>query len=166
MVLAFVVILSVVPSVMAMIMVAPRLYEAMARDELFPAPLAARHPVTGAPARATAVLASLATIFAVAGTFEQIVAFFIGTSLIFLALAAAAVFVVRRRAAGADVFRAPGYPLTPVLFVLMVIAIVLLIAVNRPLQAVAGLALVLLGLPVRRLFIVERGGPAPQGKQP
>jgi basic amino acid/polyamine antiporter, APA family len=161
-VLATIVVLSVVPSAMAMIMVAPRLYEAMSSDGLFPAAVAARHPVTGVPVRATAALASLATLYVLLGTFEQIAAFFMCTTLGFVALAAAAVFVLRRRAPGTSAFRVPGYPLPPALFVLLVLAVVTLVAINRPFQAVAGLALVLLGLPLSRVLMSPRSVPVLQ----
>jgi APA family basic amino acid/polyamine antiporter len=154
-VLATIVVVSVVASAMAMIMVVPRLYEAMSRDGLFPAAVAVRHPRTGAPVRATAVLASLATVYVLLGTFEQIAAFFMCTTLGFVALAAAAVFVVRR-APEAGPFRAPGYPVTPALFVVLVLAVVTLVAINRPLQAFAGMAVVLVGLPVSRVLIPTR----------
>lgn len=152
-VLASVVLLSVVASAMAMIMVAPRLYEAMSLDGLFPRALTVRHPTTGAPVRATALLATLASLFVVVGTFQQIVAFFIATALTFIALAAAALFVVRRRDGGHRAFRAPAFPLTPAVFAGFVSVVVLMVAVNRPLQALAGLALVLAGVPAFRLFV-------------
>ena len=173
--LATVVVLSVVPSVMAMVMVAPRLYEAMSRDGLFPAAVATRSPMTGAPIRATAVLAVLATLFVLIGTFEQIAAFFMCTTLGFVALAAAGVFVVRRRESpsrsvaaarpshGGGGFSTPGYPLTPALFVVLVLAVVAMVAINRPFQASAGLALVLLGLPVSRVLIPSQGAPRAAG---
>jgi basic amino acid/polyamine antiporter, APA family len=154
-VLAAIVVLSIVPSTMAMIMVAPRLYEAMSRDGLFPAAVAVRHAITGAPVRATMVLASLATVYVLIGTFDQIVAFFMCTTLGFVAFAAAALLVVRPRGP-ASPFLAPGYPLTPALFVLLVFAVVAMVVINRPLQAVAGLALVLLGVPVSRMLVPAR----------
>jgi basic amino acid/polyamine antiporter, APA family len=146
-VFASVVILSVAASAMALLLMAPRLYLAMSRDGVFPAALAAAHPVTRAPARATALLASIASVFVLSGTFPQIVAFFLCTTLGFIALAAAGLFVIRRREPGAGGFRTPGYPATPALFVLFLLAVILLVAVARPLPALAGLALVLLGLP-------------------
>jgi APA family basic amino acid/polyamine antiporter len=152
-VLAAAVLLSVVGSAMALIMMAPRLYEAMSRDDLFPAAIAARASTTGSPIRATAVLAILATVFVLLGTFEQIVSFFICTTLGFVALAAGAIFVVRRRDGAVATFRAPGYPFTPALFVVLVLVVVAMIAVNRPTQALAGLALVFLGLPAYRFFV-------------
>jgi APA family basic amino acid/polyamine antiporter len=147
--LAAVVLVSVVASAMAMIMVAPRLYEAMSADGLFPAWLAARSAATGAPMRSTIGLASIATVFVLLGTFDQIVAVFVCTTLVFVALAAAAVFRLRRTHARAP-FMTSGYPLTPAVFIALLLVIVAMIAVNRPWQAATGLAAVLIGVPVAR----------------
>ncbi len=160
---AGVVILSVVPSAMAMLMVAPRLYEAMSLDGLFPAVVAARRPATGAPVRATSLLALLATALVLVGTFDQIVAFFVCTTLGFVALSAGAVFVVRRRALDPGPFRVPGYPVTPGAFVLLVLAVIALVAVTRPVQALAGLVLVLLGVPVSQWLAPPRATPLAEG---
>jgi APA family basic amino acid/polyamine antiporter len=146
-VLAAVVVLSVLGSAMALLMMAPRLYVAMSRDRLFPPALAAVSPATGTPARATGVLAILATAYVLAGTFQQVVAFFLCTALCFVALAAAGLLVIRAREPGAP-YHAPGFPLTPVLFVLLVATVVALVAIARPLQALAGFGLVLPGLAV------------------
>jgi hypothetical protein len=68
------------------------------------------------------------------------------TTLGFIALAAAALVVARRRAPENTSFSSPGYPFTAVLFVLLVLSVVVLVAINRPLQAFAGFAIILLGL--------------------
>jgi APA family basic amino acid/polyamine antiporter len=154
--LAAVVVLSVVVSAMALIMMAPRLYLAMSQDGVFPSALAALNPVTKAPARATAVLAALASLFVLLGTFEQIVSFLVCTAMGFIALAAAALLVVRRRDPHAGAFRAPGYPLTTWIFVLLVAGVVALVAINRPAQAAAGFGLVALGWPAYSLFAPAR----------
>ena len=151
-VLASIVVLSVVASILALLIMAPRLYVAMSRDRLFPAALASVNPVTQSPARATAFLAFLASVFVSVATFRQIIAFFMCTTLVFIALAAAALVVVRRRAPGGTSFHAPGYPLTTVLFVSLMVVVVTLVGINQPLQATAGFVIVLLGLPVRHLF--------------
>ena len=156
-VLASIVVLSVAASAMAFLIMAPRLYVAMSRDGLFPAALAVVRPGTQTPARALALLAVLASALVLAGTFEQIVAFFLCTTLGFIALAAAALFVVRRREPHDTPFRSPGYPLAPALFVLLIGAVVALVAMARPLQALAGFALVLLGLPARRMLLRTTG---------
>lgn len=154
-VLAAIVMLSVAASAMALLIMAPRLYVAMSRDGLFPPALAAFRRDTQTPARAMALLAALATVFVLAGTFEQIVAFFLCTALGFIALAAASVFVVRRREAYST-FRSPGYPVAPASFVLLIVAVVAVVAIARPLQALAGIGLVLLGLPARRVLMRTR----------
>ena len=151
-VLASIVVLSVAVSILALLIMAPRLYVAMSRDRLFPAALASVNPVTQSPARATALLALLASVFVSVGTFQQIIAFFMCTTLGFIALAAAALVVVRKRAPGGTSFHAPGYPLTTVSFVLLILSVVTLVGINQPLQATAGFVIVLLGLPVRHLF--------------
>jgi len=82
-----------------------------------------------------------------------------------VALAAAGVFVARRRDASPRGFLAPGYPATPALFVLFLVAVIAVIALARPVPAVAGFALVLAGLPAYG-FLAARGSlgaPADQG---
>jgi len=157
--LAGAVLVSVVASVMAMVMVAPRLYEAMSGDGLFPATFGRRGSVN-APVRSTLLLGVLSSVFVLAGTFDQIVSFFIATALVFLALAAGALIIVRRRDGHRvpdDVFVAPGYPFTPALFIGLVVAIVLMVAVNRPVEALAGFAIVSLGLPAYGRFAAAAG---------
>jgi APA family basic amino acid/polyamine antiporter len=154
-VLAAVVVLSAAASAMALLLMAPRLYLAMSRDGLFPAPLATLHPRTKAPARATALLAVLATLFVFSGTFSQVVAFFLCTTLAFIALAAAGLFVLRRRDPGASGFHCPGYPASPALFVCFLAVVVLLVALARPIPALAGFLLVGIGLPAYRILVVR-----------
>jgi APA family basic amino acid/polyamine antiporter len=163
--LAAVVTVSVAASVMALLLMAPRMYLAMSDDRLFPAALAALHPATQAPARATALLAAIASAFVLSGTFPQVVAFFMCTTLVFIALAAAGLFVVRRRHPEAGDFRSPGYPVTPAAFVLLVGAVIALIAMARPVPALAGFALLLLGIPAYRIFLSRGalGTGAPDG---
>lgn len=151
-VLAWVVIVSVVPSVLALLIMAPRLYVAMSGDGLFPSALASVNPKTHTPARATVFLALIASVFALAGTLQQIVVLFMCTTLTFIALAASAAVVFRRRAPEKAEFSAPGYPITTALFVLLVAGVVILVVINRPLQALIGLGIVLLGVPAHRVL--------------
>jgi basic amino acid/polyamine antiporter, APA family len=136
---------------------APRVYVAMSQDGLFPSALAAVRPGTGTPRRAMLLLATLASTYVWIGTFRQIVAFFLCTALTFIALAAAALFVVRGRAPESTPFTSPGYPLAPVLFVLLIGAVVVLVLMARPVEALAGAAVVLLGLPARRALLKTSG---------
>ncbi len=154
--LAAVVCVSVAGSVLALLFMAPRLYVAMAGDGLFPAGLAVRTPRTGAPARATAFLAAVASALVLLGSFSQIVAYFLATAMAFVGLAAFGVFRARKSRSPAPVFLVPGYPATPILFLVFLAAVIASIALARPLQVLAGFALVLLGLPAYG-FVVARG---------
>jgi basic amino acid/polyamine antiporter, APA family len=158
-VLAAIVVLSAAASALALLLMAPRVYVAMSRDGLFPPALAAIGPA-GAPRRATAVLASIASVYVLTGSFEQIVALFLCTMLVFIALAAAGLFVLRNRGEAAPGFRCPGYPATPAVFIALLLAVVGIVASTHPLPALAGLVLAALGLPAHRLFSSRRRSPS------
>jgi APA family basic amino acid/polyamine antiporter len=115
--------------------------------------------VTGAPIRGTIVLATLASLLALSGSSSQIVAFFICPTLVFVAFAAAALFVLRRRDPNATAFRAPGYPATPALFVLLLLSVIVLIVLVHPVPALAGCLLVLIGLPLQRALRTRESAP-------
>jgi len=158
-VLAAIVVLSAAASALALLLMAPRVYVAMSRDGLFPPALAAIGPA-GAPRRATAVLASIASVYVLTGSFEQIVALFLCTMLVFIALAAAGLFVLRNRGEAAPGFRCPGYPATPAVFIALLLAVVGIVASTHPLPALAGLVLAALGLPAHRLFSSRQRSPS------
>jgi APA family basic amino acid/polyamine antiporter len=149
---AAIVVLSVTVSMLALLVMAPRVYVAMSDDGLFPRALGSLNQTTRTPIKATALTAALASVLVLLGTFQQIVAFFICTAFGFIALAAAALFVLRPRAPGSP-FRVPGYPYTSALFILLIVVVLVLVAVNRPLQAGSGIVLLLLGLPAHAFFV-------------
>jgi APA family basic amino acid/polyamine antiporter len=146
---ALIVIVSVLGSLGAMQMLAPRLYFAMAEDGLFPAAAAAVHPRFGTPARAILIQAVLASVLVALGTFDTIVAYFVFITVVFIAAVVASVFVVRRRD---PAFHVPGYPWAPLVFLLMVGVLLLLLAVNNPVQALLGVGIVAAAVPVYRMI--------------
>jgi APA family basic amino acid/polyamine antiporter len=150
-----IVMVSVLGSLTAIIMTAPRVYYAMASDGLFFKTAASIHPRFGTPAAAIALQASLASLLIAIGTFQQIIAYFIFVTVIFTGLTVAALFVFRRR--GEDsTYRAPGYPFTSLLFLILVILLLVLIAANDPKQALLGVGVVGLGVPVYELVFRKR----------
>ena len=92
-----IVVVTVLGSLAAIIMSAPRVYFAMARDGLFIPAAASIHPRFGTPARAIALQALLASLLVVLGNFNQIVSYFVFVVVIFIALTVAALFVLRRK---------------------------------------------------------------------
>jgi len=75
---------------------------------------------------------------------------------IFYALGALAVFVFRRREPNAArPYRVPGYPVTPLLFVLAAAALVVNTLITQPGRAAVGLGFVAFGAPV---YLIWRKG--------
>ncbi len=127
---------------------APRVYFAMARDGLFFKRLADVHPRFGTPAAAIIACGAWSSVLALSGTFNQLLTYVISISWLFYGLGGAAIFFYRRRMP--DVvrpFKVPGYPWTSILFVLSAAAIVGNAIFTQPFEALAGLAVVLVGLP-------------------
>jgi len=126
----------------------PRVYYAMARDGLFFHKLAEVHPRFQTPAFAVIAGALWSAILAITGTFDQLLTYVIFIGWIFYALAGAGIFVYRRRMPDAvRSFQVPGYPITPLLFVVAAAALALNTVVTQPMRAGTGFAIVLLGAP-------------------
>jgi APA family basic amino acid/polyamine antiporter len=142
------VLVSVFSAANGLALTGPRMYFAMARDGVFFRALGDVHPRFGTPAVAIAVGGAWAAVLTLWGSFEQLLTYVVFASWLFAALAAASVFVLRRRRPDAPrPFRVPGYPLTPAVFILAAVAIVANTVVARPVQAFAGIGIVLLGTP-------------------
>jgi basic amino acid/polyamine antiporter, APA family len=151
-VFAAMVVVAVLGSLAAVIMSAPRVYFAMAKDNLFIHSVASTHRRFGTPARAIALQATLASALVIVGSFNQIVSYFVFTVVVFIALTVAALFVFRRKESKEPDYLTPGYPITPIVFLVFVTILLVLLAANNPRQAFAGAAVVMLGIPVYYLF--------------
>ena len=153
-VLACVIILG---SLRAMTLAGPRIYFAMARDGIFPAPAGRVHPAYHTPATAILAQAAWSCILVLSGTFEQLLTYTGFTVILFSALAVLSLFVVRGRGARSP-FRAWGYPWAPAAFVLVSFAIVANTFREDPRVAFAGIGVIAAGLPV--YFWMVRGARA------
>jgi basic amino acid/polyamine antiporter, APA family len=154
MLVAATILISTFSSTNSVMLTAPRVFFAMASDNLFFKKLAEVHPRFGTPAAAVFILGAWSCVLALAGGFEKLAngAIFIGW--IFYGLGAAAIFPIRRGNQGKTVpYRVPGYPFTPLLFVLAALAIVgnaIYGAIKDPREftyLLVAIALMLLGLP-------------------
>jgi APA family basic amino acid/polyamine antiporter len=154
-VFAGVVIVAVLGSLLALLMALPRVYYAMARDGVFLRGVAVPSARFGTPARAIAIQATLASALVLLGTFNQILSYFIFVTVLFVCLTVGALFVLRRRRAD-TVFRTPGYPVTPIVFLAFAAILLMLLARHDPVQAGLGLGVVALGAPVYYLVVRRR----------
>ncbi len=156
-VLSSIVIVAVLGSLAAIVMAAPRVYFAMARDGLFVPAAASLHPRFETPARSIMIQATLASALVLLGTFNTIITYFIFVVVIFIGLTVAALFVLRRRKSATKMaYLTPGYPITPVIFLVLTALVLLIIGSNSPKEAMLGVTVVLLGLPVYYLFLRDK----------
>ena len=158
---SLIVVVAVLGSLAAVVMSAPRVYFAMARDGLFIPSVAVLHKRFETPARAIALQAVLASVLVAAGSFNEIVSYFIFVVVVFIALTVAALFKFRRDESSSIRYLTPGYPVTPAVFLVMILFLLILIGSDNPKQAFLGVAVVALGLPVylflfRNKRLVER----------
>ncbi len=138
----------------SVMLTAPRVFFAMANDNLFFRKLAEVHPRFGTPAAAVIALGIWSAVLAAFGGFVMLASGAIFIGWIFYGLGAAAIFPIRRANRGKTLpYRVPGYPVTPLLFVLVSIAIVsnpIYAAIKDPGQftyLLVSIALLLMGLP-------------------
>jgi basic amino acid/polyamine antiporter, APA family len=150
---ALVIIISMYSAAHATVITVPRVYFAMAQDGLFFQKLAEVHPKYGTPAIAILTSCAWAIVLTFTGTFEQLLTYVVFIGWMFYALGAAAVIALRiKRPDAVRPFRVPGYPVTPLLFVLAAIAIVGNTMFSQPRQAAIGVGVVLAGAPAYLLW--------------
>jgi APA family basic amino acid/polyamine antiporter len=129
-------------------LVMARIPHAMAEDGLFFRGLAPVSPRTHVPIRALFAQGVWASVLVLSGTYDELTDYAIFAILIFVALTTASVFVFRRRRPDADrPYRTWGYPVVPALFLLVAGWLIVNTIQTSPRQALAGLALMALGLP-------------------
>ena len=143
------VLVSIFSAANGVMLTAPRLYYSMARDGVFFSRLARVNERTGTPASAIVMLAVWSALLAVSGTFSQLLTYVVFTGWAFYGLGALSVFASRRKEPNlARPFLTPGYPITPLLFVVSAALLVLNTLREQPTQALVGLGVVAAGAPV------------------
>jgi APA family basic amino acid/polyamine antiporter len=164
-VISIAILLSAAGFVNATILQLPRSYLAMAEDGLLPAAFARINPRTQVQGFGLAFVAATMLIPAFfLGSFETLLNYVMFTDSVGLVLVASTVFVLRRRATakeeGGPPFRAPLYPVLPLLYLACLVAICAYVAVTRPGLAVAGTGALLAGWP---LYLLLRSKPLQSG---
>ena len=100
----------------------PRIYFAMARDGLAPAPLARLSAGGHVPVMAIVAQGGLAAILALTGAFEALLIYIGSSLLLFNALTIATLFVVRRRNPAPAPFMTPLFPGPALVFLAITVA--------------------------------------------
>ena len=129
---------------------APRIYYAMASDGLFFKNIAKVHPVFKTPVNSILLQSAWSVVLLLFwGTLENLITYTVSIEWIFFTLAAAAIFIFRRKMASHPrLYKTFGYPVTPLIFVLITTWFVINIMINKPLHMAIGICFLLLGVPV------------------
>jgi len=153
-----VVMLATFSTLVGSILTAPRIFFAMADDGLFFRAIAKVHPRYHTPSAAIVLTACLGMGFVLIRTFEQLADQFVVAIFPFYALAAAAVFVLRRRRPDLPrPVRVLGYPVVPLLFVLASFGILGNALWAHPRETGFAFLIIVLGVPVYSWWIRRRG---------
>jgi basic amino acid/polyamine antiporter, APA family len=131
------------------ILVNPRVLYAMAIEGLLFRQLGRVHRRFNTPHVAITIYSALALIFVWSRSFEQLIESFVLGTWPWLALAVAAVIVLRRRRPDlARPYRTPGYPFVPLIFISGTLLVVGTALVEHPTTTLVGVGLTLLGVPL------------------
>lgn len=129
-----------------------RVYQVMAEKGMF-IPAAARvHRRFGTPHIAILIQAVWASGLLLSNTYGQLLQYVTFGDWIFYGFTALALIVLRRKLPNLErPYRTWGYPLTPTLFFLIAVAVVVNVFVSSPVKSFVGTAIILAGLPIYAL---------------
>ena len=130
------------------ILAGPRVYLAMAGDRLLFTWMGAVHPKYRSPYLAIAAQAIWSSALVLTATYGTLVSRVVYTEWIFFGALALGTVALRRKAGYAAAFRAWGFPIAPLLFAAICLAIVVNQIASDPGSSLWGLGLVVAGLPV------------------
>jgi basic amino acid/polyamine antiporter, APA family len=145
---ALTVIVSTFGNNVAALLAGSRLLFGMAADGVFFPTCRRVHPIYRTPHIAIVALTAWSAILALSGSYEQLFTYVMFASILFSVAAGAAIFKLRR-----DLplhprpYRTLGYPVVPLIFIAGSAAFVVNTLLERPIESLAGIGLLLLGLP-------------------
>ena len=149
--IAVAILISVFSAANSNVLTCPRVYYAMANDGLFFKKLAEVHPRFKTPSFAIVAGSAWGGVLALSGTFNELLTYVVFGGWLFYGLAAATIFVYRKRLPAAErTYRVPGYPWTPLLFIIAAIVLVVNTLVtqllDQPRKTLIAVGIIALGI--------------------
>jgi basic amino acid/polyamine antiporter, APA family len=121
---------------------------AMARDGLFFKRMSHINPYFRTPGACIVLLGVVSSVILLSGRYDELATLVIFPSWILYGMTAASVIVLRiKRPDMHRPYRVPGYPVVPIIFVLVAVALLYSTLLNSPRESGIGLALIIAGLP-------------------
>ena len=151
-ILASIIAVAILGSANVTLMAGARIYFAMAVDRLAPPRLSSTNR-SGVPSTALWVGGIWAALLATFRDVGQLVNWATLAILLLSSMSVASLFVFRKHNIGNGVYRCPGYPVTPLVYLIASIAVTIASAVHEPKNALIGLVIVSAGIPA---FFVAR----------
>lgn len=151
--IALLVVVSTASSVNGSLLGGSRVFYAMSREGLFFRTVASVHPKLGTPFYSLALLGGISALFTMMGTFERVMRYFVFMAAIWFAMTIFAVIRLRMKRPDLErPFRVPLYPFSPLLFLGVVISMATMLFIENPQDALMGLGLIALAVPVYWLW--------------
>ena len=126
-----------------------RVYYAMAKDDLFFHKVAKLHPTYKTPAVSLMVQMAWTCVLCISGSYGQLLDYIIFAALAFYILTIFGLFVLRRTRPDAErPYKAVGYPVLPIIYIVMALFIDVVLLRYKPQYTWPGMMVVLLGIPV------------------
>jgi APA family basic amino acid/polyamine antiporter len=152
--IAVLILISVIGSMNGMVMTGPRAYYAMSQDRMFFEVFGRLSKESRSPVFGLLLQGAWASILTCSGTYQQLFTDVIFTAWLFYGMTVAGVVVLRWRAPELKrLYRVPLFPLVPVVFCFAALAISVSAIAESPLRSLAGLGLILTGIPFFLFFL-------------
>jgi amino acid transporter len=143
------------------ILTSPRIFYAMADEGLFFQSFRAVHKRFQTPYLAILLTATLGVVFVMLRTFEQLADTFVTAIIPFYALGVASIYSLRKQKDYSPPFRVPLYPITPILFVLAIIYLLVnqLMDPDARVPTLVVFGIIALGVPMYYLSVGKTTAP-------
>ncbi len=154
---ALIILVSIIGTLNGCFLTSPRLYFAQARDGLFLRKFGEIHPRFKTPDFAITAQAIWAAALLLSGSYETLLDYAMFALWLSYGVMVAGVMVLRRtRPEKARPYKMWGYPVTAVLFLVFTAAFLANMLITRPIPSLAGLLLIVSGIPVYFIWVRRR----------
>jgi basic amino acid/polyamine antiporter, APA family len=146
---SLIILLSIIGTLNGCFLTSPRIYFAQARDGLFFRQFARIHPRHQTPSFAIMAQGVWAAVLLVSGSYESLLDYAMFAMWLFYGAMVAGVIILRvKRPELPRPYRMWGYPVTPILFLIITGWFLVNMIWTRPVPSIIGLALIAAGIPV------------------